>query len=200
VATFFGGRNLTGYARGAKNVTSNVTGVNLFIQKGVTLMDETTKVLIATISGFIIAFFAEPVKAWFQNRAKVRELRLALYKEIFLNYSYLAGENKDKIFSKALVQHAMQNNCYQYAINSEIKTFYKVKEAATINNIYTIAYFLTGVSDGTISTPIQPDIREGIELYVSTINIIIKSGDLDKKIVAQCIGKETLKEIMSKPA
>ena len=29
-------------------------------------MDETTKVLIGTISGFIIAFFAEPVKSFFQ--------------------------------------------------------------------------------------------------------------------------------------
>ena len=44
---------------------------------------------IATISGFIIAFFAEPLKTYFQNRAKLKNLRIALYKEILYNYSSL---------------------------------------------------------------------------------------------------------------
>lgn len=52
-------------------------------------MDETTKVIIATLSGFIIAFFAEPVKSYFANRAKLNNLRIALYKELLYNYSTL---------------------------------------------------------------------------------------------------------------
>ena len=44
-------------------------------------MDETTKVLIGTISGFLIAFFAEPIKIYFSNNFKKRNIRLALYKE-----------------------------------------------------------------------------------------------------------------------
>jgi hypothetical protein len=30
-------------------------------------MDETGKIIIATISGFTVAFFAEPIKLYFQN-------------------------------------------------------------------------------------------------------------------------------------
>ena len=48
-------------------------------------MDETTKVIIATLSGFIIAFFAEPVKSYFQNRGQLHNLRVALYKEMVNN-------------------------------------------------------------------------------------------------------------------
>ena len=41
-------------------------------------MDEFTKVLIATISGFIIAFLSEPTKTFFTNQNNVKQLRRAL--------------------------------------------------------------------------------------------------------------------------
>jgi hypothetical protein len=53
-------------------------------------MDETIKVLIGTVSGFVIAFFAEPVKVFFQNRTGKQILRVALYKEILSNYWFLS--------------------------------------------------------------------------------------------------------------
>lgn len=40
-------------------------------------MDETTKILIGTISGFVIAFFVEPVKIYFQNQGRKKNLRKA---------------------------------------------------------------------------------------------------------------------------
>jgi len=52
-------------------------------------MDETTKVIIATLSGFIIAFLAEPVKDIIQHRTKLLNLKVALYKELWGNYATL---------------------------------------------------------------------------------------------------------------
>jgi hypothetical protein len=48
-------------------------------------MDVTTKVIIATLSGFIIAFFAEPAKKNFLERTKLHNLKIALYKELIFN-------------------------------------------------------------------------------------------------------------------
>jgi hypothetical protein len=41
-------------------------------------MDDTLKIIIGTLSGFVIAFFAEPIKIFFQNRARINNIRLAV--------------------------------------------------------------------------------------------------------------------------
>jgi hypothetical protein len=58
--------------------------------KGYFVMDDVTKIIIATISGFIVAFFAEPVKLYFQNKQRRDVFRFALYAEIYNNYRLLS--------------------------------------------------------------------------------------------------------------
>ena len=52
-------------------------------------MDEILKITIGTVAGFVIAFFAEPVKIYFQNASKKKSLRLALYGELINNFMSL---------------------------------------------------------------------------------------------------------------
>ncbi len=47
------------------------------------------QLLVGTISGFIIAFLAEPVKTFFENRNKKNRLRKSLYREICYLYEAL---------------------------------------------------------------------------------------------------------------
>lgn len=70
-------------------------------------MDETLKIIIGTLSGFIIAFFAEPIKIYFQNKAKINYIRLAVYKEISHNYVVIYNnsqmyENEERTLTKQI--------------------------------------------------------------------------------------------------
>src|SRR5215216_6605487 len=92
----------------------------------------------ATISGFVIAFFAEPVKIYFQNRAKLNDLRVALYKKLLANYvslyfliqdkSPLSGSKKANYYRMPL-----RRECYEHALENEISLFYRLNESSHIN-------------------------------------------------------------------
>jgi len=101
-------------------------------------MDEATKILIGTISGFLIAFLAEPIKIHFQNQAKSRNLRIAIYKEIFFNYSLIKWHfENDSIHNYTEEgKYLLQTECYKYAINQELSLFYQLNEAISVNAIY----------------------------------------------------------------
>lgn len=102
-------------------------------------MDETFKIIISTLSGFTIAFLAEPVKTFFQNKYKLSNLRNALYKELMQNRSILELVAKKEIGTedfKNIAQFLLINNCYKYVINQEITFFYQLKEARLFNSAY----------------------------------------------------------------
>ena len=120
-------------------------------------MNEVLTVLIGTLSGFIIAFFAEPVKTYYQNMEKVHNLRVALYKELFLNYVSLEAWvlDEEKLESKAktktrgktkaktesgnyrteeyVAQYALRTDCYKHALQNDLTLFYQLPEALAIS-------------------------------------------------------------------
>src|SRR3989304_907108 len=101
-------------------------------------MDETTKVLIGTLSGFLIAFFAEPVKIYFQNKTKLKNLKLALYKELLDNYWTLRdmkGVNEKELV-KFMHEFGIRMECYKNAIQNEVSLFYQLKESHSFNVLY----------------------------------------------------------------
>jgi hypothetical protein len=94
-------------------------------------------VLIGTLSGFIIAFFAEPVKTYFQNSAKLEDLRIALYKELLINYLSLKNLVSDGYslsqWRTDFSEFTLRNECYKHALENEISLFYQLNEANKIN-------------------------------------------------------------------
>jgi hypothetical protein len=170
-------------------------------------MDETTKVIIATISGFVIAFFAEPVKTWFQDRAKVNELRLALYNEILMNYEFLDNilnkiPSKDEISNLPTftVNYFVQIDCYKYAISQEIKTFYRLRESAYVSGVYKDLVALIDISEKNQNGVIGSTMQSLVGGYIDVVEGGIRSGNLDKEIASKFLGKKELKEILSKSA
>jgi len=102
-------------------------------------MDETTKVIIATLSGFIISFFAEPVKNYFQHRTKLHNLRTALYKELVSNYLLLESfsiENADANSLVIFTEMAIRIESYQYTLEHNAIEFYGLSEATAMNTLY----------------------------------------------------------------
>ena len=95
---------------------------------------------IATISGFIIAFFAEPVKIHYQHKAKLHNLRVALYKELLNNYyalTHFTVESLSDLFSPEYVaQHELRTECYKQTLQNDISLLYQLVEANAINVLY----------------------------------------------------------------
>lgn len=170
-------------------------------------MSETIQIIIATLSGFIIAFFAEPVKTYFQNRAKLYNLRIALYKEIIFNYGCLLPLNEDSFKSDRdnIINHTLRTECYRHAIQNELTLFYQLSEAATINILYGM------VLDGMIALSANRDKffggQNGINEYSANMmnfsrnfqRIFTKDcyeGTLDAKILMIIVKANRYREIM----
>jgi hypothetical protein len=102
-------------------------------------MDATTQVIIATLSGFLVAFLAEPVKELIRHRNRLYSLKVALYKEILSNYECLTTVSTDELYAASSLSVAVspivRNECYEYAIEREISLFYELDEAVVINGL-----------------------------------------------------------------
>lgn len=165
-------------------------------------MDETTKILIGTVSGFIIAFFAEPVKLYFQNKFNLNKMQGALYYEIFHNYMSLLIflENYSKISDqeamslfKSGAKHSIRTECYKHFISNEVKLFYQLKEAAEINLMYSFIYTMKDYIDNDKDS--QDDIRTLVKHYTDFVKNSIKEGALNNKIMDKAAGKNTSQKI-----
>lgn len=156
-------------------------------------MDETTKILIGTISGFVIAFLAEPVKTHFETTARRKNLRRMLYHEIFENYSRLQvirGTDAPPDDFNELASSIIKVDCYNYAISNELSTYYQLREASSFNTIYSITQTI-------LATDPSPDFRDKlIELYSTNLSSAIASGDIDVKYFRKLKRKEDADEIL----
>ena len=139
-------------------------------------MDETTKVIIATISGFVISFLAEPVKNYFANRAKLHNLRIALYKEMLSNYIFMKayGENTSSFRPENVVQIVIRRECYTQSLENEVYLFYQLNEAHQIN-----------VLQGSVLAKIFERSTETTRLLDKsrTMKLAEKSPDFDSKVL-----------------
>jgi hypothetical protein len=176
-------------------------------------MDETTKVIIATLSGFIIAFFAEPVKNYFANKAKLHNLRVALYKELSINYSILDTLAPDDYstfeWGGNYPAYALRAECYKHALENEISTFYQMKEANLINIL--MGTCIVSTIEGFSRFRNLSEERRFTDLPRFTESYLITSanfkdvfaascyhGQLDKKILTDVIQQPTYENIIKR--
>jgi len=157
-------------------------------------MDETTKIIIATISGFVIAFFAEPVKIYFQNKAKLKNLQIAIYKEIIHNYALLRNFNGEGDFRPLIEfnnEYYIRTECYKQAITSELTLFYQLKEASAINHLYS---FLSILSHEKLEQPLGYVI-----FFMGSLKGRLNNGVFNGKLMKQLAGDETFQQMLNPP-
>lgn len=162
-------------------------------------MDETIKVLIGTISGFIIAFFAEPIKRHFENKSKLKHLRIALYKEMIQNFLMLEGTLNDfrsNEKSNIMVgQPLLITDCYRHIVSQETALYYQLKEARLINMFYKLLDMLVKIPEGekAFRTVAAKDIIEGI---VGLIHGGLEMNKLDRKLAEKVTSKQEIENIL----
>ena len=176
-------------------------------------MDETIKIIVGTLSGFVIAFLAEPIKLFFQTTAKKNNLRKGLYHEIAHNYSVLANlfEKNDEDDNEVFVADNLENaallvrtECYKYVISQETYLFYQLKEAATINIIYSTLEMIFSIANyeatkkdfaSLVKTIRKLNIEPNVRLFLEAVKRSLDNTTLDKKLMMKTIGKNVYKVI-----
>jgi hypothetical protein len=109
-------------------------------------MDNTTLTIIGMIAAFLTAsitpILTEAVKNDFQHRTKLQNLRIALYKEMYNNYSMMRGiDVSNDAIDMAITtisnlrQHAVRLECYEHTLQNEMTLFYELKESQIINGL-----------------------------------------------------------------
>jgi len=157
------------------------------------------EIIIGTLSGFVIAFFAEPIKQFIINNMKRNNLRKAIHYEIFHNWSVIEGiikkDGQDLLLddatlfsTKFYLRTGIRNECYLHLINQETALFYQLKEAGEINHLYSYIngiYEWSRVSDDE-SKKFDP--QSTIEGFVSVVQELLDSGEINKKLMEKVIG------------
>lgn len=173
------------------------------------MVDEFAKIIIATVSGFLIALLAEPVKLYFQNYVKRQHIRLALYSEIITNYfafDALFGKDietkKDWVedsrkFSDEYthgIRHLIKIDCYLYAVSQEAAIFYQMREATKFNYLYSALKALLEWAEMDKATQKSSRLRpQGFIIeFVRVMKENIRQGYFDKKMIRKVVGKSDL--------
>lgn len=166
-------------------------------------MDEILKITIGTVAGFVIAFFAEPVKIYFQNASKKKSLRLALYGELinnFMNLHFFLGgldrSSEDRVaeaYSK-LSTLILKVDVYRFAISQELYLFYQLKEASLFASTYAIASTIIGWIE---SGKKEERVLEEAVKYLMLTKAGIEEGDLDRRTIDRTFGKGAAKNIVN---
>jgi hypothetical protein len=166
-------------------------------------MDETLKIIIGTVSGFLIAFLAEPVKIYFQGASKKKSLRLALYSELINNFmslhffwSDLDRSSEDRVseaYSK-LSTLILKVDVYRFAISQELYLFYQLKEHSLFTQTHAIASTIKGWIDSGKEE--ERVVEEAIK-YLLLTKAGIEEGDLDRRTIDRTFGKGTAKNIVN---
>lgn len=144
---------------------------------------EYLKTLISVFAGFITAFLAEPVKVYFTNKAKNRNLRRALYGELLGIYNSLltflvsAEERGINVpFSKVVNTNF---DCYKFA-KSDPALFYQLKEASVISQAYNNIALLKQEAESGIEIEKSISIAK---LIVFQIESLMQNKKLNQRIV-----------------
>ncbi len=173
-------------------------------------MDETTKVIIATLSGFIIAFFAEPVKNYFTVRAKLHNLRIALYKEMIHNYITIntlnAHRNDEQPEITLYLTRGFRIECFKNALQNELSLFYQLNETSAIIVVQGIAEGIINFSNDVKSLISEPFSNRELFLGIQTLSkefqdtfaFSFYTGMFDLKILKRLSGKEAYQQVLEK--
>lgn len=139
------------------------------------------QLLIGTLSGFIIAFLAEPIKTFFTSRAEKASLREAIYREIASNYLLLHSikksqnapeglEDKVGIGSKYILKNLHQE-CYQHILKENPVDLYQLEEALALVNAYAKLSAIIDFIDGQPNQDNEVNNMFGEFVSVSMLNL-----------------------------
>lgn len=131
-----------------------------------------------TISGFLIAAFADIIKSWFQRRIEHNRLRDMLYQEVLNNHKVIQGLFPTISHSElvSIIKYRLSAEGYEYVKADHIALFYELKEASCFNQLYSICKQLQSVSNRTPKEKIE---KLTGNLFITFVHFI-ETGALDQ--------------------
>jgi hypothetical protein len=135
------------------------------------------EVVIGTLSGFVIAFFAEPVKRFFERK----QLRNMLYRE-FIDNHFVLKDRPPNPSSRELIDIILlrlQTDSYDYAKVHNISLYYELKEASCFNQMYSICKQLKNIDKNAS----KESIEKLMEIFFKLTVHNAETGVLDEKLI-----------------
>jgi hypothetical protein len=169
--------------------------------------------ILAFIAAFLTAFLAEPVKTYVQNRQNIANLRLALYKELIYNYTYLDGlRNSFDEAKKATMLMYLSGNftftthCYEQAISSKVEMFYQLREASLFKSVYSLLSLAVklptmkevGVWEALSQESYAPAMRDAVMTFMRTVEMHAYEGTLDNEILKKNMPEQKYSELLER--
>ncbi|PZO45793.1 MAG: hypothetical protein DCF17_00125 [Shackletoniella antarctica] len=146
--------------------------------------------VLATLLGFLAAFFAEPVKTTFLHKRKVQNLRKALYKEISSLVDsiqiYMDASTNEAINMKnfSISSFLMSDfEAYQFAM-SEPLLFYELPESQYINRIYKHIQLFKSIEENCANSKAKKELSEK---YIELIIMAFEEGKFDRRLLKKII-------------
>lgn len=145
---------------------------------------ESLELLVATISGFVIAFIAEPIKDTFSYYRKRKRLKNAIYREIIYIYEQLFfHQNRFHKEGKLLSIHNLFHfdmEAYQ-AAKAEPLVFYDMPESSLIKSVYSsVAWYMEESKSNNIDSQI-----DAIENLMRQIEVTLRSSKFNRKQILE---------------
>lgn len=172
-------------------------------------MNDTALTIIGMIAAFLTAsitpIITESVKNYFHHRTKLRDLRIALYKEIVHDFTKIGRLELDKETdedyfqaAKYLWRHGIRLECYKNALQNELSLFYELDESLVINELQgSIGGVLV---DLAVREPQENNVSRRFmllaRLYREFTAYSVYIGNLDAKILKDLVETSEYQEIM----
>ncbi len=176
-------------------------------------MSDTALTIIGMIAAFITAsvtsFLAEPVKNYVENRIKLRNLRIALYKELINNYYALTAftvSNQSDFFTPEYVaRHELRTECYKQTLQDELTLFYQLVEANMVNVLYGRTNQIINLKSDLTNVFGKRGLKKAPAFYIEFSNTFIYMfvtafyiHTFDTRVLKRLVKPEQYKEIISK--
>jgi hypothetical protein len=152
--------------------------------------------VIGMLLAFIAAFFAEPVKRFFDNKSKIQQLRKALYKELLHNYTKLRIFSEDtgylnKEYIELINTNILSTECYKQIKQNDSVLFFQLPESIVIDAQYSCLSWLNPYN--AIEKKSADKEKTYINTFLHFANTFL-SGLIESFYLGE-LRKEVLKEI-----
>lgn len=168
-------------------------------------MDNTTLTILGMIAAFITAsitsFLGEPIKSYFENKNKLNNLRIALYKELIINYHQLNIPNEEdgKLLIDLIMQNGIRTECYRYAVENNLTLFYQLSESIVISELYN-TFSLLNQDANNVYKEINKEFSftANSNGFLNSLALFIAMGVIDKKLIKKLAPQTVYFDILKK--
>lgn len=145
-------------------------------------MADWLKIVIGTLTGFVVGLVAEPIKTWIAAKLKERMIRKAPYASMADLYGFFSRTSEEQHPCIRLDLHLDMFNHYY---TTEKTAFYRLREAHFIGSFF---HQVRGISDA-LSAKQDRECEDRRLALIRTVQNAIQSEALNHKLISRLCAK-----------